>query len=218
MDLNVFRKNLKTLQGTQDDIPKLSRSVAAYPTSAESVFNIMVEEAIATASRRLLIFYLFNDIVQYAARKRLTEFLEKGSGVFLHGFGPLIDRLPIAERSTYLRTIDIWRDRAVYSASFCSRLRNEWETYPTIHQPSSPRRSIIDHSEIVRKIQSARGASIAAKEKYNELFAKCCAGQQLPASISDAAALLSALKTVEAKLVSELQIVGVARLRFSDNP
>ena len=211
MDLVAFRKSLKTLQATQDEIPRLSRAVACHPAQAEILLTAMVEEAVANASKRLLIFYLFNDIVQYSARKRITEFLEKGSGVFLHGFGPLVHRLPIAERSSYLRTIDIWRERAVYSENFCARLKIEWGSDGKVRRGSEA----ADPADFLKAVDAARVAGEAAKQRYREALATLCGGQQLPADPSDAATLLKALEAVETEISFELQNVGVACLGFS---
>lgn len=212
MDVLALRKALRTLQATQDEIPKLSRAITTAG-SAEASLNIMVEEAVANSSKRLLIFYLFNDIVQNAARKRQTEFLEAGSGIFLHGFGPLIHRLPLTERKSYIRTVDIWKDRHVYSENFCARLVADWSSVAK-DGDSSPKKKI-DMSETLKSLDKAEAAVEEAKRRYKEVQALTCHGD-LPISLSAAATLATALEALEAQLALELQQVGVACIRFAD--
>ena len=72
-------------------------------------------------------FYVFNDIVQYAARSQLNEYLEFGSSIFLPEVGLLIERLSMKEKNPFIRTLSIWEERHVFSSSFISRVRAHWE-------------------------------------------------------------------------------------------
>ena len=76
--------------------------------------------------RRLALFYLFNDIVQYAAKIRGYHYLESGASVFLPQVPNVLEKLTQKEKAPYLRTLDIWEERRVYSGSFLSKLRDTW--------------------------------------------------------------------------------------------
>jgi len=78
-------------------------------------------------TKRLTLFYVFNDIVQYAARSQLTDYLECGSSIFLPEVGLLIERLSHKERSPFIRTLTIWQERHVFSSTFIGRVRAHWE-------------------------------------------------------------------------------------------
>ena len=214
MDSVALRKALRVLQATQDEIPKLSRLITSQPGTAETSLQIMVEEAMANAPKRLLIFYLFNDIVQYASRKRLTEFLEAGSGVFLHGFGPLVHRLPVSERKSYIRTVEIWKERHVYSENFCARLAADWSSIAKDGE-ASPRKKM-DTSEILKSLTKAQAGVDEAKFKYLEVSTKLCRGN-LPVSLQSVCTVVSALEAVESQLGLELQQIAVALLRLGDS-
>ena len=77
--------------------------------------------------RRLTLFYVFNDIVQYAARSQLNDYLEFGSSIFLPEVGLFIERLSVKEKNPFIRTLSIWEERHVFSSSFISRVRAHWE-------------------------------------------------------------------------------------------
>lgn len=80
----------------------------------------------APVSKRLTIFYLFNDIVQYAARAHAPKFLEYGSTIFLPEVIRILDRLSAKEKAPFIRTLSIWEERRVYSASYIQKIRQIW--------------------------------------------------------------------------------------------
>lgn len=81
----------------------------------------------APVSKRLTIFYLFNDLVQYAARVHAPNFLEFGSTIFLPEVTRILERLSAKEKAPFIRTLSIWEERRVYSASYIHRIRLCWE-------------------------------------------------------------------------------------------
>jgi hypothetical protein len=78
-------------------------------------------------TRRLSLFYLFNDIIQYAAKDHNTSYLEHGSNVFIPVVTHHIERFSDKEKSPFLRTLTIWGERHILSKRFVERLRSLWE-------------------------------------------------------------------------------------------
>lgn len=76
--------------------------------------------------RRLALFYLFNDVVQFAAKDHLVAFLEHGCSVFIPAVSKIVERLSDSERAPFLRTLSVWDERRVFSVHFVDRLRSTW--------------------------------------------------------------------------------------------
>ena len=88
--------------------------------------------------RRLAMFYVFNDVVQYAAKNHQLKYLEHGSGTFLPEVSRTLERLSAKEKAPFIRVLSIWAERHVYSVSFVEKLRTQWESHvPVQSQPHS---------------------------------------------------------------------------------
>ena len=87
--------------------------------------------------RRLAIFYLFNDILQYAARGNMIEYLEQGTAEFLPCVGDVLERLSSKEKSPFIRVLIIWGERHVLSLNYVEKLKCQWtqqsDTVPPQH-------------------------------------------------------------------------------------
>jgi hypothetical protein len=85
---------------------------------------------------RLSIFYLFNDLAQYAARDKRYDYLEHGSSIFLAVVTQYVQKFSSKERSPFIRTLSVWGERHVFSRGFLDKLRTHWES--TAHVDAVP--------------------------------------------------------------------------------
>ena len=221
-DPSGFKKSLHNLQGLQEEISRLCREAVSHPIAADAIYHLMLEEAAIGPARRLAIFYLCNDILQYSSRKQITEFLEKSAGIFFPGFTPYIHRLAISERRPYLRVIEIWKERRVFSENFCNRLINDWsggiqktrrETAP---QSKKPKTELIARLAALAEVLSSINPASLLTSTDN--LAKCISrdGPLIPIDVQQINAILPNLGVVENSLFDQLHKVSHAMLRLAD--
>jgi CID domain len=105
--------------------------------SAKDAYDCILNAVASDDGKNLTLFYLFNEIVQTAARKQITDFLEIGAAHFMPIFtDTVILPLPIEKRKDFIRVIEIWKDRKnVYSEKYCNQIIDLWKTNPQSVHP-----------------------------------------------------------------------------------
>ena len=224
----AFKKAIKNLQGNQDEISSISHSVLQHPVAAEAIFQLMLDEAAASSARRLLIFYLCNDILQHASRKGLTDFLEKAASVFFPGFASFIFRLPIAERGRYLRVVEIWKERRVFSENFCNRLHAHWSSAgpveTSVEEPATKKiksdtiAKLAVLTESIAAVCELNSSSSLIAKMFEDTVLKLTdegSPETLGISLENISQLDPRLSELEDALAKELQAIGSAIVQLS---
>ncbi|CAG0921038.1 unnamed protein product, partial [Notodromas monacha] len=118
-------KQMKTLKDTQDDIQGmstwcLSKGLSIAPKII-STWSRAFKEA-EKGSHRVSLFYLANDIVQHAKRRKIKEFVEGWNKVLVFAM-PLVRTDPEVCRKVK-RVLNIWKEREIYEANFIRSLED----------------------------------------------------------------------------------------------
>ncbi|KAF4696727.1 hypothetical protein FOZ60_015627 [Perkinsus olseni] len=136
--LDHLRKKLREVAGTQEAIVGVAKIIGDMPSLSAEVCQILAEEHAHSRhiNHKLSIFYVFNEIVQ-RSRTGNQSLLQAGAEKFLNpNMCSFVANLSPHDKKPYLRTLDIWLKRRVYSAKYLTGLREAWSK-PTKPPPNS---------------------------------------------------------------------------------
>eukprot|EP01135_Chromosphaera_perkinsii_P011657 Nk52_evm1s2467 gene=Nk52_evmTU1s2467 len=114
---------LKDLSGSQASIETISQWFQFYRRNAQDLVRVWVQEIRrAEPKRKLILFYLANDILQ-VSRKKGTEYIDTFKGVL-----PIVMSRDMRPQkggivSSCDRTLDIWAGRAVFEEEYVLKLK-----------------------------------------------------------------------------------------------
>ena len=200
-----FLRELRALQNTQESITRLSAFCANHPLAAEYFYNCMIKESEEKPQKRLVIFYLFNDLAQASARKHQIAFLEAGASFFIPRFAAFVHKLSFPERKPYLRTVEIWRERHVYSVNYCTKLYKEWSQDAFVESWDAPLELNV-HAELVEALESV--SDILKLQPRQEIKHPVSSFRQVPEKIEE-------LRKAENAVAQELEFLASALIKLS---
>lgn len=121
-----FTKKLSVLQDTQDSIVSISQWVLFHhrhaPETALIWKKVILQEK--SGSKKLSLFYLCNDVVQQAKRKRKTEFLVEFAKILPDTFSKVYLTLDSNVKSKVDRLIKLWEERDIFNSRQISDFRS----------------------------------------------------------------------------------------------
>ncbi|KAF4676728.1 hypothetical protein FOL47_005445 [Perkinsus chesapeaki] len=142
--LEHLRKKLREVSGTQEAIVGVAKIIGDMPSLSNEVCQILAEEHAHSRhiNHKLSIFYVFNEIVQ-RGRTGNQKLLQAGAEKFLNpNMCNFVATLSPHDKKPYMRTLDIWLKRRVYSAKYLTGLRESWgrQLKPATNSVSKRRR------------------------------------------------------------------------------
>lgn len=186
-------------------------------------------------TKRLAIFYLFNDIIQYAARDHKIDYLEEGSSIFIPVVSQYLEGCAPKDKVPFVRTLTIWAERHVLSKRFVEKLKIQWESQvqapvsqsvsmppdETMNEPSAePRKPVLSGdpkmfnldviSERLNQQQKSNSAILAELKKVMLSDDACYHDATMQSSLGRG----DQIRALSASLTAELNVCGNCMMPF----
>nr|XP_027225126.1 actin cytoskeleton-regulatory complex protein PAN1-like [Penaeus vannamei] len=162
MDSRVLEKKLSSVRETSEDIQSLSRWCLQHRNHHHSIIQAW-SRAVRKSKvpHRLTLFYVCNDIVQNARRKKILDIVQHFATAIKES-APLVRDEKI--RHKIVRIFNIWEERGIYDAKFIAELSEIIENVGTVN--ATENEIVLSSFQPVQLVEGIR--SVVALEKTTE--------------------------------------------------
>ncbi|KAI5961817.1 RTT103 [Candida pseudojiufengensis] len=142
MSVQSFTTRLDNINETQDSINALSTYMILNDSLFDQFINVWKTHILrADSSRKLLLLYLCNDVVQKAKRQNKSRYLSKFSDTLLDIINPTYHAVDVNIKKKISRLISVWEDRFVFETETINNLKDQINKpaakEPVISQPEA---------------------------------------------------------------------------------
>ena len=125
-----FSSKLEAINETQESITSLSKFMLANVLASEELVDIWKSQLTRTSSdsKKLLLIYLCNDVVQQAKRLNRVQYIQSFSKILPNVVSPVYAQVDPKIKAKIDRVVSVWEQRQVFSTNYLDDLRKAFKS------------------------------------------------------------------------------------------